>query len=224
MKILAFDTALTACSAAVAVAGRIVAGRSETRARGHAERIVPMIREVMDEAGIEIPALDLIAVTVGPGTFTGVRIGLAAARAMALPGATPVLGLGTLEAVAHGGSGDGRCKGPQLIALDARRGEVYCQLFSSQGHALGDAQALAPEMAAALAMKEPASPGRVSGSGAGLVLPHLPGWRDATAADDMDLAPSMTRLAAARAGQARAGAPPSPVYLRAPDARLPAAR
>lgn len=220
MKILAFDTALAACSAAVAVAGSIVASRSETLYRGHAERIVPMIQEVTNEAGIEIPALDLIAVTVGPGTFTGVRIGLAAARAMALPGATPVLGLGTLEAVAYANPGDG----PLFVALDARRGEVYCQVFSAPDHALGDARALAPETAAALANKEAASPGRVVGSGTELVLPHLPGWRDARGADEAGLAASMTMLAASRAEQAQAGAPPSPVYLRAPDAQLPAAR
>ena len=220
MKILAFDTALTACSAAVAVAGRSAASRNETLHRGHAERIVPMIQEVMAEAGIEFPALDLIAVTVGPGTFTGVRIGLAAARALALPGRTPVLGLGTLEAVAYANPGDG----PLLVALDARRGEVYCQLFSAPDHALGEAQALAPEAAAALAANEAPSPGRVSGSGTDLVLPHLPGWRDGRIAEGAGLAASMAIMAASRAGQARAGSPPSPVYLRAPDARLPAAR
>lgn len=220
MKILAFDTALTSCSAAVAVAGTVAAVRNEALQRGHAERVVPMIQEVMEQAGIDFPALDLIAVTVGPGTFTGVRIGLAAARAMALPGGTPVLGLGTLEAVAFANPGDE----PLFVALDARRGEVYCQLFSASGQALDETRALPLVEAAALALQGAPSPGRVCGSGSDLMLPHLPGWRDGRTTKDAGLAASMVQLAATRAGQAHAGKPPSPVYLRAPDAKLPAAR
>ena len=92
MRILAFDTATSACSAALWEDGRVGARRFETMTRGHAEALVPMIADVMDEAGTNFPRLDLIAVTVGPGAFTGLRIGLAAARGMALAAAVPCLG------------------------------------------------------------------------------------------------------------------------------------
>ncbi len=96
MNVLALDTSMAACSAAVltrdAASGR-AARRFERLERGHAEAIVPMIQQVMAEAGAEYGELDRIAVTVGPGTFTGVRIGVATARGLALATGAPLLGV-----------------------------------------------------------------------------------------------------------------------------------
>jgi tRNA threonylcarbamoyladenosine biosynthesis protein TsaB len=220
MNVLAFDTTLNSCSAAAALSGVVAAARGEARVRGHAERIVPMIREVMREADIVAADLDLIAVTIGPGTFTGVRIGLAAARAFALPQQTPVLGIGTLEAIAS----DVDANGPVLVAVDARRGQIYCQLFAAGARPVNDAQALTPERAALLGREVFPQGGHIAGSGVDLLRPLLADWLAIEMSDDESLAVTMTRMAAERSDLASAGKPPSPLYLRAPDARLPAHR
>ena len=130
MKLLAIDTATTACSAALFAGGRIVAERDAAMDRGHAEALMPMVAEVLAASLSVCPRgvadLDLIAVTIGPGAFTGVRIGLAAAGAMAAAAGIPAVGLTTLEVVAAAQPPMGR---PLLVALDAKRADVYCQLF-----------------------------------------------------------------------------------------------
>src|ERR1700694_5061493 len=102
MRVLAIDTALAACSAAVLDTGRAAIIASETRvmARGHAEAIMPLIARVMDQAEIEFAELDRIAVTTGPGSFTGLRVGISAARGIALAAAKPAIGLTTLSGFA----------------------------------------------------------------------------------------------------------------------------
>ncbi|MDX1711849.1 MAG: tRNA (adenosine(37)-N6)-threonylcarbamoyltransferase complex dimerization subunit type 1 TsaB, partial [Rhodovibrionaceae bacterium] len=91
-RLLALDAAGTACSAAIVVDGRLVAARFESMRRGHSERLVPMIGEVMAEAGLAYADLDAVGVTRGPGAFTGVRIGLATARAIGLAAGKPIYG------------------------------------------------------------------------------------------------------------------------------------
>src|SRR5450432_1394851 len=101
MTILALDTSGAACSVALRDgAGRLLAHRFEALARGHAERLMPMLREVMAEADVDFAALALIAVTTGPGSFTGIRVGLAAARGLALASGLPILGITAFEALA----------------------------------------------------------------------------------------------------------------------------
>src|SRR5262245_65992584 len=102
MRILAIDTALDACSAAVLDTDRggILASESLPMTRGHAEAVMPLIARVMDGAGIEFRELDRIAVTIGPGSFTGLRVGISAARGIALAAGKPAIGLTTLAAFA----------------------------------------------------------------------------------------------------------------------------
>src|SRR6266852_3656015 len=102
MLILAIDTALDACAAAVLDidAGRLIAQESQAMKRGHAEALMPLIARVIKAAGIAFAALDRIAVTTGPGSFTGLRVGLSAARGIALAADKPVVGLTTLAAYA----------------------------------------------------------------------------------------------------------------------------
>ena len=144
MKLLAIDTATRACSAAVWVDGQVVAQRFEEMARGQSEALMPMVTEVMAEAGVAFDALDLLAATVGPGAFTGLRIGLAAARGMALALSIPCVGVTTLEAVADGVPPAEREGRNVLAALDAKRADLYVQLFSSDLEPLSEPEALMP--------------------------------------------------------------------------------
>jgi len=100
--VLAIDTSLDACSVALVRGAETLAAISEPMQRGQAERLAPMAREAMEAAGVKFSALDRIAVTTGPGSFTGVRVGLSFARALALALGKPCIGVSTLEALALG--------------------------------------------------------------------------------------------------------------------------
>ncbi len=125
MKLLAVDTALGACSAAVLDGGNVLAHRCEIMERGHAERVAPMVREVMDEAGIGFAALDRLGVTIGPGTFTGQRVGIAFMRGLRVALKRPLVGVTTLECMLAAALQESGLSA--AVALhDARRDEVYC--------------------------------------------------------------------------------------------------
>ena len=125
--ILAFDTAAAHCAAAVLSGDRIVASRLEPMDKGQAERLLPLLAEVLAEAGIGWADLVALAVGTGPGNFTGVRIAVAGARGLALSLGIPAIGVTRLEALAHGHAR------PVTVIEDARRGEVYVQGFTDAG-------------------------------------------------------------------------------------------
>src|SRR5215213_11106002 len=137
MLILAIDTALGACSAAVldTHAASIIASETLAMTRGHAEAVMPLIARVMDAAGIEFAALGRVAVTTGPGSFTGLRVGIAAARGIALAAAKPAVGLSTLSAYAapHIAKDDSI---PVMVVIDARHNQVYLQVFGVGGRTI----------------------------------------------------------------------------------------
>jgi tRNA threonylcarbamoyl adenosine modification protein YeaZ len=138
MRILAIDTSCGAASAAVVEASRVepLAAISRPMARGHAEALAPMVEEVGRSVEGGFASLGRIAVTIGPGSFTGIRVGLALARAMGLALGVPVVGVSTLVAFAAPLLSEPR---PGIIAaaIDARHGSVYFQLFEASGRALG---------------------------------------------------------------------------------------
>ncbi|HUN53026.1 MAG TPA: tRNA (adenosine(37)-N6)-threonylcarbamoyltransferase complex dimerization subunit type 1 TsaB, partial [Candidatus Sulfotelmatobacter sp.] len=214
MRILAFDTALGACSVALVEHGAVLAGEQRLQRQGQAESLLPLIERVLGAAGRSYGELDLIAVTVGPGTFTGLRIGLAAARGLSLASGVPLAGVTTLEALAEGVPADARAGRTVLSAIDARRGEVYAQAFAAAP--LGPPQLLDRAAAARLA---PPGPVALVGSGSPL-LAALLGERDLIAAGGPDNpAPAAIAALAARRGlPSRDASPPVPLYLRAPDA------
>jgi tRNA threonylcarbamoyl adenosine modification protein YeaZ len=156
MNILALDTSMGACGAAVLTAdGRVVA-REELMARGHAEALLPMVAEVMAEAGLDFAKLDLIAATLGPGSFTGVRIAIAAARGLALVSGTKLWGTDSLTVMANAALASGAVETggkPFAVAVDARAAMLYFGLYTAAGDKLdgpvliaaGDAVALLPE-------------------------------------------------------------------------------
>lgn len=217
MNVLGFDTTTDACSVALWIGDGVAAHRFETLRRGHVERLIPMIMEVMAEAHAGFGDMDLIAVTIGPGTFTGVRIGLAAARGLALATNLPVAGLTSLEVLAAGAD-DGGCDGRGVIAaIDARRGQLYRQTFGA------DLEPQEPpcvvERAAIMA---PVGQWRIVGSGADAYA-GLPGVLIDPVSNLPDAA-DLVRRAAARHGSGGVPLPaslPTPLYLREPDADLP---
>jgi tRNA threonylcarbamoyladenosine biosynthesis protein TsaB len=202
--ILVIDTCLTACSVAVVADGRVAAAFSEPMERGHQERLAPMVAEVM--AGLAFADLQRIGATVGPGSFTGLRVGLAFAKGLALALGIPVVGVGTLQALASGEPGRA------AAIVDARREQVYLQAFE-EGAPLTEPEALTAGDAAAR-LTGLGSGWRLVGSGASLVAGLLPS-AEVVARTAPDPA-AIARLAQTSSQPAR------PLYLRAPDAKLPA--
>lgn len=210
MRVLAIDTTGPACSVALAdftrdgegerVLGHIV----EPMQRGHAEALMPMIGRLFADSVAGPESLGRIAVVVGPGSFTGLRVGVAAARGLALALAIPAVGVTVFEAIREAVSdtqGD-----PLMIALDARRDEIYAQSFDAAGEPVCPPCAVA--VADAIGLVPPAA--RVVGTGAPLL-------GVGAAPDMLPVDPRAVARIGARLDPA--GAPPNPLYLRKPDAK-----
>ena len=219
MIVLAIDTAGAACSVALSRDGAPVAAGVEPMTRGQAERLMPMVRSMTDRAGLRLADIDLFAVTVGPGAFTGLRIGLAAAAGMALAAGRPIIGIGNLEASVHAVPGHRTAGRTVLAALDSRRTELFSQPFDEDLTPLCEPACLGP---ADLSGLLPAGPVLVTGDAARTAAEALARlgstdsvsvFESAGPVDPMVVA----TLAARRADQASHNAP-MPVYLRPPDA------
>jgi len=222
MNVLGLDSATDACSAAILRGGTVIARRHETMRRGHAEVLMVLVQDVMRRAALDFGSLDLIATTVGPGGFTGLRIGLASARGLALAGRIPIVGITTLEAVARAQL---PVETPFLIALDTKRADVYVQLFASGGVPQGEPAAVMPNDIAA---RLPAGRISVGGNARDAVLRALAGRNPRPEPLDGPIQPDAAIVAAMGAERhascgANISAAPRPLYLRPPDARLPSA-
>ena len=223
MNVLAFDTCFDACSVAAGRGMRslspIIATIFEPMAIGQAERLMPMIDEAMAEAKLSFQDLDRIAVTVGPGTFTGARICVSAARALALVSGTPIVTISSLALMAHHPSIPGANAGGLAIATDARRGEVYVQHIDR--HTL---QPLSPPAVYAVTDAAAAlgpNPIVVAGSGAKALADAAQAQGLDAIAILPDLLPDALDMLFC-AGSWRPAATVAPLYLRAPDAKPPA--
>jgi tRNA threonylcarbamoyl adenosine modification protein YeaZ len=218
MNVLAFETCLTACSAAL-ICGEAVPLTSFARMeRGQSEALFPMVAGLMRASGLAFADLDRIAVTRGPGSFTGVRAGIAAARGFALAYGAPIVTATSLEVMAWQcvkGFGKAERRSGFLIAHDARRGELYVQLFDGAGRALSDAALATPEQAAMLAREA----GVVAGGAAALVAAEAERLGFAVTPRFPEMLPEAIDLAELALTRAPDGHPPSPLYLRPPDAK-----
>ncbi|QWG18354.1 tRNA (adenosine(37)-N6)-threonylcarbamoyltransferase complex dimerization subunit type 1 TsaB [Bradyrhizobium sediminis] len=217
MLILAIDTALDACAAGVldTDAGRLIAQESQAMKRGHAEALMPLIGRVMTASGIGFAALDRIAATTGPGSFTGLRVGLSAARGIALAANKPVVGLTTLTAyaapvVAQNG------EHPVISAIDARHDHVYFQVVSGDGGSLIRPQ-VAPIEEALNAARFGAP--HLVGNAARILADRWPADAPPPFRVDAQPAPDIAWVAWLAAAVSPDTAPARPYYLRAPDAR-----
>ncbi|MBN9041544.1 MAG: tRNA (adenosine(37)-N6)-threonylcarbamoyltransferase complex dimerization subunit type 1 TsaB [Rhizobiales bacterium 62-47] len=217
MLILAIDTALDACSAAVldTEAGTMLAQESLPMKRGHAEALMPLIARVIKAAGVAFTALDRIAVTTGPGSFTGLRVGLAAARGIALAAAKPVVGLTTLTAYAapHVSESSRR---PIISAIDARHDHVYLQVASGNGATLVR-PAVVPIIEALDAARF--GPPRIVGNAARIIADRWPADAEPPVLVDPQPAPDIAWVAWLGAAVSPESAPARPYYLRPPDAK-----
>src|SRR5712672_3056960 len=219
MLILAIDTALDACAAGVldTDAGKIIAQESQAMKRGHAEALMPLIARVMKASGIAFAALDRIAVTTGPGSFTGLRVGLSAARGLALAADKPVVGLTTLTAYAAPFVGE-HSADPILSAIDARHDHVYFQMVSGDGGSLVKPK-VAP-ISEALEASQFGAPHLV-GNAAKILADRWPSDAPPPIKVDVQPAPDINWVAWLGAAVSPETAPARPYYLRAPDAKLP---
>jgi len=217
MRVLAIDTALEACSAAVldTEPGGISARESLPMVRGHAEALLPLIARVMDSAGLEFAALDRIAVTTGPGSFTGLRVGIAAARGIALAAGKPAVGLSTLAAYAAPliAADDSV---PVVAVIDARHDHVYLQVFGPGGRTV-----VTPRIASLREALRAAATGapRLIGTAAEMLAAAWPADQRAPRLVDARRAPDVDWVARLGAAATDTGVPPKPLYLRAPDAQ-----
>ncbi len=217
MLILAIDTALDACAAAVLDTGscELIAQQSQPMKRGHAEALMPLIAHVMKEAGLPFAALDRIAVTTGPGSFTGLRVGLSAARGIALAADKPVVGLTTLSAYAAPVVSENSTH-PIISAVDARHDQVYFQVVGSDGSPLVEPK-VAP-VAEALEASRFGAPHLV-GNAAQILAERWPDDAAAPVKVDAQAAPDIAWVAWLGAAADPATALARPFYLRPPDAK-----
>jgi tRNA threonylcarbamoyladenosine biosynthesis protein TsaB len=200
MRRLIIDTATRACSVALFEGETCIASFHEEIGRGHAERLVPMIAELPGKG-----RADAIHVNVGPGSFTGIRVGASAARALALAWGAECHGYGCLDLVAAMAR-DGRALAVDVV-MTGGHGEYYFQPFDPDGQAIGEARSLPPETAAQQSqadiiagdMAEALAERRGSGA-AVMMIPNAREWRRIPSHDVL---------------------PPSPFYVRGPDAKLP---
>jgi tRNA threonylcarbamoyladenosine biosynthesis protein TsaB len=208
MRVLAADTALGACSVAVLDGERVLAHRWLQMERGHAEALAPMVDEAMRAAGIAFDLIDRLAVTTGPGTFTGQRVGLAFMRGLRVALKKPLTGVTTLAAMQEAAKAEtGLIRAAALH--DARRGEVYLEVAGTP---------VVLPFADAVAVLTPLQLGlALAGTAAEQMKVALPGATLSTVRQPDAL--WVARLALAMPADDKA---PAPLYLRAPDAKLPA--
>jgi len=197
--VLSFDTSAAQCAAALLCGDTVLSRRIEPMKKGQAERLFPMLEEMLAEAEKGWPDLDRIAVCTGPGNFTGVRISVAAARGLALALDIPAIGVSTFEALAFGQTGALR------VTLDGRRGQVFYQDFK-EGVAVSEPDAASVETLG-LTRSDTAQVGYLAGA----------------LAKETPFAPTVDPVVLARyAAKRHPDGRPAPLYLRAADAALPA--
>jgi tRNA threonylcarbamoyladenosine biosynthesis protein TsaB len=218
VRILAFDCAGAQCAGAIVADGQVLAARRIVADRGHAQILLPLLGDLLADAGLTFPDIDRYAVTTGPGSFTGIRVALAAAHGLSLATAAPVIGVTVFDALAaaavEAGLGQsGRGAGRLLVAVESKRAECFVQMFDAAGAAVAPPRMLEPDLVGAWAGPGPLT---VTGDAANRVAAFLPeaiiagGAQAPSGVDPVTLA----RIAAGRAP----GPAPAPFYLRPPDA------
>lgn len=216
MKILAIDTALDACQAAVFDSGeeRLLAMLSHDMRRGHAETLIPVIADAMKAAGLDYGDLDRIATTVGPGSYTGLRVGISAAKGLAIASGKPTVGITTLAGLSAPLIAEDPAV-PVVAAIDARHGNVYFHMAGAGQRVLLSARHTSLEEAIQTIA---AGPIRITGPAAALLASKWPRHiGTAPVSVDVRSKPSIEWVARLAATVEPIRSPAKPLYLRAPD-------
>lgn len=221
MNILGFDTCMGACSVAIAVgAGQAqprIVRRFEAMDRGQAERLMPMIEDALRESGIGISEIDRIAVTHGPGTFTGTRISVAAARGFALSMGKPVVSFSSLEVLARNVVVPTGAARDLVIAVNANRGEAYVQVFDAVTKAAkSEPRLLAITECVSLSVEEPVF---VAGTAATDIVAGFTGAGVSAICGPVAVQPDIYDSVITAADRVPLALPLKPLYLRPPDAK-----
>jgi tRNA threonylcarbamoyladenosine biosynthesis protein TsaB len=218
-RILAFDCSGGACSAAIWRDGALCREIFAAMARGHAEALLPQIRSVLTEAALDPSDLDAIATTVGPGSFTGLRIGLATAKGLALATGRPIMAFTGFEAVLASVTEARRAGRPVAVVIDSRRGPVFAQLFTADRTPAGP-----PASVEIADFDDWLPPGSVLVLGDG-----TPNLVSISRRRDIEIVPepepirsgALAECAAVLGSAGLDRLPIAPLYLRAPDVSLP---
>lgn len=165
--VLAFDTSQQWCSVSICRDGSIVSRYSEPMVKGQTEILLPKIHSMLGDQKMSMQDIHKVVTITGPGSFTGLRVGLASAQGLGVALRVSVLGVSAFRAYAHCIEGDGDV----LVVIDSQKQDVYCQLFSEHGVPLKEPQALLPEEILAYAGKESFV---VTGSGVAKIISYLP--------------------------------------------------
>ena len=219
--VLAIDAAGSDCGAAVAAGDKLLAIANEAMLHGQAEALLPMIDDVVREAGLTPSGLDLVAVTTGPGSFTGIRVGIAAARGIALARDLPLVGVSSFEAVAASVP-DTAVEGRRLlVALDSRRADLYVQLFDGFARPLLEPAARHPETLANAVSWAERKTIVVAGDGAARAVQVLAKSGEATIVETAPPVAGALRAAIWKWRRGEGDGAVRPLYLRPPDVSFP---
>jgi tRNA threonylcarbamoyl adenosine modification protein YeaZ len=216
MRVLAFDCAGAQCAAALLDGSDSVAARRIEGDRGHAQSLMPMLCDLLRDAKLQFSDIDRFAVTTGPGSFTGIRVALAAAHGLALGTGKPIVGVTVFEVLAASAIQSGLASHRLLVAIESRRRECFFQLCDPEGAPLGPPVMIAPEQVPAWAGSAPLM---VIGDAAWRLAPFYGQSVVEDGAKDIDTT-VLARLAAGRP----IGPTPAPFYIRPPDAAPPKSR
>jgi tRNA threonylcarbamoyl adenosine modification protein YeaZ len=202
--LLAFDTATPTTTVAVVAGDEVLAERSHVDSRGHAEVLVPLVRDVLAVSGVTISTLSAIAVGIGPGAYTGLRVGLVTAHALGASLGVPVRGVVTLDAMAEGSGLSGRF----AVVTDARRRELFWATYDGPRSRLRGPDVGPPDTVAQLLVGLPV---------VGAAGTPFADWFPDVRGGNLPSAGSLGRLASAELAAGDAPRAPSPIYLRRPD-------
>jgi len=220
--ILGLDSAGSACSAGVAIGDAVLSIERREMPHGQAEALLPMVDRAVRRASLEASAIDLVAVTVGPGSFTGIRVGLAAARGIALALDIPLFGVTSFEAAAAA-CGPDPAERLLLVALESRRADLFIQLFDPVREPLGDPTAVMPEdLAEFVRASTDGQPLAIAGDAAARAAAALAASGGTGVVEHREpVVVGALRTVLRRLRRGERGGPARPFYLRSPDVTLP---